>query len=161
MMRVNDESKDLILIRHKALALLTRREHSRWELEQKLHQRGFTAQKIVPVLQQLIEEGWQSDDRFAECYVCSRINAGFGPLRIRAELKRRRIQDFLIDKYLNPKDHTFWMNKIKLVCTKKFTQKMSDSKFYARQYRFLQQRGFHHDNIFQFLNGDKYEDSRD
>jgi regulatory protein len=114
MMQVNDESEN---IRQRALSLLTRREHSRWELEQKLHQRGFTSQNILSVLQQLIEEGWQSDHRFAECYIRSRINAGFGPLRIRAELKHRRIQDFLIDKYLNPKDHTFWMNQIKLVCT--------------------------------------------
>lgn len=70
----------------RAVGLLTRREHSRKELQRKLTQRGVPAEEASATVERLAEAGWQNDDRFAELVVRSRASAGYGPLRIRAEL---------------------------------------------------------------------------
>lgn len=70
----------------RALGLLTRREHSRRELERKLASRGVDAGEAKAAVERLASEGWQDDRRFAELLVRSRAGSGYGPLRIRAEL---------------------------------------------------------------------------
>lgn len=70
----------------RALGLLTRREHSRKELSRKLSARGVEPADVRSAVERLAGEGWQSDQRFAEFLVRSRVSGGYGPLRIRAEL---------------------------------------------------------------------------
>ncbi len=70
----------------RALGLLTRREHSRQELARKLSSRGVEPDDARAVVDKLANAGWQDDARFAELLVRSRANAGYGPVRIRAEL---------------------------------------------------------------------------
>lgn len=70
----------------RALALLARREHSKKELARKLAARGIEADAADAAVARLSEAGWQDDARFAESLVRSRAAAGYGPIRIRAEL---------------------------------------------------------------------------
>ena len=58
---------------------LARREHSRLELYQKLKQRQFEPDVINSELNKLLDEGLQSDERFAEAFLRSRIDKGKGP----------------------------------------------------------------------------------
>ncbi len=70
----------------RALGLLTRREHSRKELTRKLTDRGVERAEAAAAIEKLCDAGWQDDARFAQSLVRSRANAGYGPIRIRAEL---------------------------------------------------------------------------
>jgi len=70
----------------RALGLLVRREHSRKELTRKLTARGVEQEAAVAAVDKMAAAGWQDDDRFAESLIRSRIAAGHGPVRIRAEL---------------------------------------------------------------------------
>ena len=70
----------------RALGLLVRREHSERELTRKLRARGIADEDANAAVEKLKAAGWQDDARFAENLVRSRAAAGFGPLRIRAEL---------------------------------------------------------------------------
>jgi len=70
----------------RALGLLTRREHSRKELTRKLTDRGVERAEAAAAIEKLCDAGWQDDARFAQVLVRSRANAGYGPIRIRAEL---------------------------------------------------------------------------
>ena len=70
----------------RALDLLTRREHSRMELERKLGGRGADGVEVQAAIEKLAAAGWQDDARFAASLVRSRAAAGQGPIRIRAEL---------------------------------------------------------------------------
>lgn len=70
----------------RALALLTRREHSRKELARKLASRGVDTTEVEAAVARLAGEGWQDDGRFAESLVRSRVGSGYGPRHIRAEL---------------------------------------------------------------------------
>jgi regulatory protein len=70
----------------RALGLLVRREHSRKELIRKLAARGVDVDAAQAAIDRLRDAGWQDDARFADALVRSRAAAGYGPIRIRAEL---------------------------------------------------------------------------
>lgn len=154
---MNDLSDDMDLksLKEAALQFLARREHSQKELQQKLHKKGFTKEKITSILNLFATKGWQSDERFAECYIRSRVRAGFGSIRIAFELTQRGVHNHLIEKYLRQFDDQFWMNQIEQVFSKRFKLKQvtGDQVQYVKQYRFLQNRGFVQNRIVQFLKG--------
>jgi len=134
-----------------ALGLLARREHSRDELRRKLESRGFVAGEVNSLLDKLAAERLQSDARFAEAYVHARQARGFGPVRIRVELKERGVSDSLIDEYLD--EHApGWCELLRAQYRKRFGGKpANDYRERARQGRFLQQRGFSTDMIGRLL----------
>lgn len=72
--------------KQRAIGLLTRREHSRKELARKLVSRGMDAAEVEEAVAGLARDGWQDDARFAESLIRARASAGYGPVRIRAEL---------------------------------------------------------------------------
>jgi regulatory protein len=152
--QLDSEGKQLESV---ALKLLARREHSRKELQQKLEKKGFASKQVAFVLQQLIKKGWQSDDRFADCYIRSRIHAGFGPRRILFELNQRGVHSTLAEKYLKSDDNQFWVKQIKRIYVKRFAAIPNNQAIDAKHYRFLQQRGFMHDTIMQLLKGNDNE----
>jgi regulatory protein len=75
----------------KALGLLSRREHSARELKAKLAQRGFDADENAAALERLQSKDFQNDARFGEMLVRSRIEGGYGPRWIVAELRTHGI----------------------------------------------------------------------
>ena len=70
----------------RALGLLVRREHSKRELIQKLVARGIAQDEAVAAVGKMTDAGWQDDTRFACSVARTRARAGYGPVRIRAEL---------------------------------------------------------------------------
>jgi regulatory protein len=125
-----------------ALELLARREHSRRELTRKLAARGFAADIVAPVLDDLERSGALAEGRFADTFVRSRIANGQGPQRIRAELAQRGIDAAAADEVLLGAD-VDWLDAIRAVRAKRFGREPpSDYAERARQARFLQYRGF-------------------
>ena len=91
-------------IRKKAMDFLARREYGQAELARKLADKGYRRSVVEEALATLSEEGLQSDTRFAESFVQSRINQGKGPVRIRADLGQRGIRDGIIEAFLRSGD---------------------------------------------------------
>ncbi len=79
----------------RAVALLSRREHSALELRRKLIERGFEPAEVDAALQRLQGNGLQDDARFADALARSRANRGRGPLQLRAELARHGLAEGL------------------------------------------------------------------
>jgi regulatory protein len=138
---------DHIEARKKAMDLLARREHGRAELERKLIAAGFDADVAADALQRLADEGLQSDRRFVESFVQSRINQGKGPLRIHADLGQRGIAAGLVDEVLEQAGED-WVALAREARLKKFGRsRPAGFEDKARQMRFLQYRGFEPDQI--------------
>jgi regulatory protein len=138
---------DAIEARKKAMDLLARREHGRAELEQKLAAAGFDAQVAAVAVEQLAQEGLQSDRRFVESFVQSRISQGKGPLRIHADLGQRGIAAVLVDEVLEQTGED-WSALAREARVKKFGRpRPAEFKDKARQMRFLQYRGFEPEQI--------------
>ena len=135
----NQQSKCYAL----ALKMLMRREHSQLELSNKLQLKDFDNTDIKHSINLLIEQKYQSDERFSEAFILMRYNQGKGPVIISSELKKRGIESFdlsIID----------WFELVKEVRKKKFGQNLpSDYKTQAKQKRFLKSRGFGFDQINQ------------
>lgn len=85
----------------RALGLLTRREHSRKELQRKLTSRGMDAAEVETAVETLSGLGWQDDARFAESLVRSRAGGGYGPIRLRAELATHGLDSEAIARALD------------------------------------------------------------
>jgi regulatory protein len=131
--------------------LLAAREHTRAELQRKLSSRGYPADVVSAVLDDLAERGLQSDERYTEQYVALRTRKGYGPLRIRAELGERGVPETLIEAWLDPRDPD-WRARLREVASAKFgADRPIDRKEMARRVRFLEYRGFAADQIRRFL----------
>jgi len=85
------EKSDKNAAYEKAVSLLARREHSARELKSKLERKGLDADDSAKALAQLQAKDFQSDARFGEMLVRSRIAQGYGPRWIAAELRTHGI----------------------------------------------------------------------
>jgi len=131
-----------IKIRHTALDLLARREHSRLELKQKLLLRGFLEEEIENILEILAKENLQSDKRFAENYIRSRVSRGFGLIYIKNDLRYRGVSAEIIEEILESQNID-WPALAKAVWQKKYGQSASQKpQDKIKQMNFLRQRGF-------------------
>lgn len=133
----------------RAVALLARREHSRFDLARKLLRYTDNQEEIAHVLHRLQEKGLQCDRRFAETYVRSR-HERFGVQRLRYELVQQQVDEHIINEVLAPLLESEYERAYR-VWARKFNQAAHDQREYARQYRFLGQRGFSSDTIRKVL----------
>ncbi|MEE4185269.1 MAG: regulatory protein RecX [Gammaproteobacteria bacterium] len=121
---------------------LARREHSRFELCEKLVAREVDAEVAAATVARLVADGLISDARFAESFIAAKMRRGQGPVRIRAELKRRGVSADLIEQHLNDSELN-WRQCAAEVRRKKFGAAVpADFPSRARQQRFLEYRGF-------------------
>lgn len=126
----------------KALALLARREHSRRELATRLERDGYAADEIDAALASLIESNYQSDRRFAEMMVRSRIRQGYGPQRLRVELRTHDILDTLIGELLAEAEAD-WLTQAREQLQRRYGDATPrDYRERAKQMQFLVRRGF-------------------
>ncbi len=129
-------------IKEACLQFLVRREHSQQELVQKVSAKSYSKNEVVVVLEELAEQGLQSNARFAESYARSRIHKGFGPLRIQSELQQRGAGDCDFEMAVEDIAGS-WKNLLEQVYSKKYMLESTlDIKEKLKRSRFLQQRGF-------------------
>ncbi len=103
------------------------------------------------MLEQLQQAGLQSDERYAEAFIESRINKGQGPVRIRRELNERGIGAELIDRFLEVYDGE-WRDLLQQVHDAKFGRgQVREGRELAKRARFLEYRGFPGEMIRSFL----------
>jgi regulatory protein len=125
-----------------ALGLLVRREHSRAELQRKLRARGADPHAATTALQTLREQGYQDDARFAEMLIRTRINGGYGPLHIRAELGTHRIDPETAQQALLEAAPDWGELAIRALQRRYGTRVAADRPEKLKRGQFLQRRGF-------------------
>lgn len=133
----------------KALGLLTRREHSGYELSCKLETKFGRegALEIQEVLTELQGKGFLSDQRYAEAIITYRSKKGYGPNWITAYLKGNGVDIDIIDSALKDSDID-WLTILSRAKTKKFGMiHTSDFTTKAKEFTFLQNRGFSAEQI--------------
>jgi len=133
-------------LRVAAIGLLSRREYSRHELYQKLIARTSSETYLLQLLDQLIQSGYQSDQRFTESFLRSRINRGLGQMRIERELKEKGIDRDLIEQVFQ--DEIDWFELAYDCGLRKFRSlDLNDYKERQKAFRYLAYRGFSMDQI--------------
>jgi len=138
-------------IRTVAMDLLSRREHSTYQLTQKLRKRDFDPDAIEAALDRLQRENLQSDSRFIESTVNSRVNAGFGPIKIKYELRQKGISMERVDDYMSDLP-VKWEQLMVAQRSKKFGQDIPvEYKEKMKQARYLQNRGFSPESVMRLF----------
>lgn len=133
--------------RFAALVFLARRDYSRLELYQKLIAKGFQSEVTNDTLDDLQRDGSQSDERFAEIFIRSRINAGDGPFKIKIALRGKGICDSLTLSIID-RMNIDWFERIQVSQQKRFGQKPPENVHeMARQIRYLKNKGFCQEHI--------------
>jgi len=134
-------------ILQRAVDLLSRREHSAKELANKLSVKGFSFDDIAPVIEYLQGKNYQSDERFSDSVLRSRMAKGYGWRYIQNELSQKGVSSSVIGDVL--KNHQIdWYLQAELAYNKRFGEtEFKDQKDKAKRIRFLQYRGFSTDEI--------------
>ncbi|MCL5261121.1 MAG: recombination regulator RecX [Gammaproteobacteria bacterium] len=142
-------------IRNLAIRMLTRREHSKHELQQKLVAKGFSLDLVLQVLHMLEQENLLSDIRFAEMFVRTRASHGFGPVRIKAELNEYGVADEIIKSAVFAEGYD-WLTLAKKARSKKFGSKIPcDLSAKLQQQRYLHYKGFDFDIIKEIIDNEE------
>lgn len=160
---MSTKSPDDATPRDDALRLLARREYSRTELEGRLAAKGHEESAIAECLDVLAEQGLQSDARFVESFLRSRILRGQGPLKIHQELARRGIERELVRSAFSEQEGQGGVDWFALACetlVKRFSGPGDTPRERARRERFLAGRGFDFDQVRHAL-AHAWDDPRD
>jgi regulatory protein len=103
------------------------------------------------------QAGLIDEDRLAETYVAERLNKGFGPLRIRQELRGKGLSDELIAPHLRLAQQDL-LALLAAAHDKRFgPAAAAEARERARRGRFLEYRGFPPDLIARFLRGSRQD----
>jgi len=145
-----DDIKD---IKVSALRYLARREYSRVELYRKLCQKFSAADAIQAVLDELKEQGYQSDTRFTESFIRAKVNAGNGPFKIKIELREKGICESTALAAFD-RQSVDWLVLAENVKKKRFGSDIATTlplNELAKQVRYLKNKGFYQEHIDQVI----------
>jgi regulatory protein len=136
-------------LKARAVDLLSRREYSRRELQQKLAPHAESAEELQALLDELGQRGWQSDERFAEQFTQIK-GRKYGSRRLAAEMREKGIAPDAIQSALSGQDD---VELARQLWQKKFGRAPQSAEERAKQMRFLAYRGVSMDAIRKVLSG--------
>ncbi|MBI4754727.1 MAG: recombination regulator RecX [Betaproteobacteria bacterium] len=136
-------------LRQRALRLLARREHSRAELERRLSPFA-DAGEIAALTAELQAGGLLSDARYAGSWVRSHASR-HGSARLRHDLQRQGVDAETVERALRDEAGHNDLERALALWTRRFGTAPADAREYARQARFLQNRGFTADIVRKIL----------
>ncbi|MDX2300413.1 MAG: regulatory protein RecX [Xanthomonadaceae bacterium] len=144
----------------KALGMLARREYSRRDLGRKLGARGIDPDETGAALDRLAEHGFQNDDRFAGAFARSRAGAGYGPVRIRAELLGHGLSAEQIDAALDTCENDWDADARTLIVRRYAGKNLADPALRRKAIDFLLRRGFAQSAAYAAVRALPFDDDR-
>jgi regulatory protein len=134
---LKDEPDTPAELKVRALRYLTRREHSRSELERKLRPHAQSTEILQGVLGELEGRKLLSNHRFAESRTRV-LSRKYGAARIRQDLKARGVDEETIAQ-VAPSDD---LERARAILARKYREPATSAEEKAKRSRFLQSRGF-------------------
>jgi regulatory protein len=149
-MEDKERKKQLTVLWSKAMSALARREHSAYELRQKLKPKA-PADLIDELIESLLKDGLISDERFAHMLCRSRFNRGVGPVRVEYELNKHQVRIEWVEQAIAKYEHQ-WVDHLQALNARKYGDiPPADYKAWAKRARFFQGRGFTTSQIQQAI----------
>ncbi len=131
------------------MAWLSRREYATGEMRDKLIRAEFVPEIVQLTMDWLLDNDLLSNQRFSRSFCRRRAGQGYGPQRVRLEMRQRGVPAVLVDSALS---RVNWLDAAQYAYQKRFkSQPAENPKERVRQQKYLAQRGFSHDIIQQIL----------
>ncbi len=138
---------NIFIVKNAAFRLLARRDHSEAELKRKLTVKFTCSDAIQAALDQLKNESYLDDKRFAETYISQQIsNSRNGQLKIKNKLREKGISPDIYESLLSEiSPDTFKENLFLLI------EKKSGNNDKNKLIRFLQGKGYYLFDIMEAI----------
>lgn len=164
-MEITDERIDTLLdesqyqlILEKTIELLSYRDHSRFDLQQKLRQRNFKAAVIEKALDYAASKGYINDEKYAPRFaVFLQSEKKYGPRMIWRKMLEKGLAKDLIENALQALDETIHLENCRTHFRKKAKRLHRGENEEDRQkiIAFLEQKGFEWEQIMKVLDEDE------
>ncbi|MEH6549610.1 MAG: regulatory protein RecX [Pseudomonadales bacterium] len=151
---MTEADEQRLAARRAAMDLLARRDHSRLELSQKLSRHSDDPSLIQEVIDQLEHDNLFSEQRFTEIFVRSKVEHGFGPFRIRQDLKAKGVAAELIEQTFSSQDIDWLTHARRVYLNRIKHQGEMDSLKLQKQARYLHSRGYDGDTVKRAMDMD-------
>jgi len=132
-------------------------ERCQQEVRDKLYGYGLRSDDVENLIARLIDENFVNEERFAKAFAGGKFRIKkWGRVKIKMELKARRISDYCIQKGLKEIDGNEYIKTLKKVLEQKaktITEK-NHLKKKQKLVRYAIGKGYEQDLIFDILNDD-------
>lgn len=127
-------------------------ERCQQEMRDKLYEWGLYSTDVENIIANLISDNFINEERFAKAFAGGKFRIKkWGRVKIKIELKRRKISDYCIKKGMLEIDDTDYLKTLKDILTKKLKENPK-GKQQVRNYKAAQyamSRGFESDLIWE------------
>lgn len=142
-------------IYNSCLNLISTRIRSTNEIKEYLNKKEIDSSTQEQVINNLVAKGYLNDEIYTKCYITDKINlTNNGPYKIISELKKQKIEDELINKYLyNEENNILFAEKIKKIINKsiKNNKKYSGNLLRRKIYYYLINLGYDQSMISRLI----------
>lgn len=130
-------------------------ERSQQEVRDKLYDFGLHSKEVEAAISRLITENFINEERFAITYAGGKFRQlGWGPVKIKAALKQKKISDYCIRKALSSISSSDLNSQLEKVIGKRSREEKEKHplkrKFKIAQYAIS--RGYESDRVWELLN---------
>jgi regulatory protein len=142
----------------KAESTCAYQERCQQEMRDKLYEWGLYSTDVENIIAKLITDNFLNEERFAKAYAGGKFRIKkWGRVKIKIELKKRKISDYCIKKAMQEIDDKDYLKTIKDLIAKK-SKEIKGGKEYIRKYKiakYIASRGFEQDLIWDVLKLDE------
>ncbi len=121
-------------------------ERCHQEVKDKLYSFGLYSSEVDEIISALIEENYLNEERFAETFAGGKFRMRqWGRIRIRYELKQKRVSDYCIRKALLSIAEEDYLTTLKKIAVKKWEALASEKSQYSKKAKaidYLLQKGY-------------------
>jgi regulatory protein len=135
-------------------------ERCHQEVKEKLYSLGLFKPAVEEIMADLISENYLNEERFAIQFATGRFRMkGWGKIRIRYELKQKRLSDYCIRKALGSIDQEEYLRGFTRIARKKWEALKTEKNLYTKKgkwQQYLVQKGYEPALFgdFDFKNGE-------
>ncbi len=141
----------------KAQGTCAYQERCQQEMRDKLYDWGLHSIEVENIIAQLISDNFLNEERFAIAFAGGKFRIKkWGRVKIKLELKKRKISDYCIRKALQQIDDRDYLRTIRELIAKK-GKEIKGGKEHIRNYkiaRFVASRGFEQDVVWEVMKGE-------
>jgi regulatory protein len=139
----------------KAQVTCAYQERCQQEMRDKLYEWGLYSNDVENIIANLITDNFLNEERFAKAFAGGKFRIKkWGRVKIKIELKKRKISDYCIRKAMEEIDDKAYIEVLKTILEKRLKGN-SKGKIHIRNYKAAQyalSRGFEGDLIWEILN---------
>lgn len=130
-------------------------ERSQQDARDKLYDLGLWPEAVENIIVKLIEENFLNEERFAMSFARGKFSIKkWGRVKIKQELKQKRVSDYCLKKALQQIDETVYMETLKrlIEMKRKLVKEKNPVKLKFKLMSYALSKGYERDLVFDVLN---------